>query len=618
MASTEERYNEAWPSKYKKCDVCRLKALCSSPCGHKYCYRCLHLQKKDKCCLVESCHFDVREVYDEMYQYTLRTATENELRILPYCTSPVEKCCEKMALVLLMECNHTLCLSCESPIIDYTVRPNHLLHFKCCKCDVSVLRDYVCRFKQTDLKSISMMKIELRTKCDGCRTMDRHSHKILLKRCGHAYCIKCSEAMLESSKDETSCKVCRTTIPTECFNHITNILKRKETVIASAFFLQNSTEGICSSCLELKVCQFSFQECRHNICFGCLGERNMANGFFKCPDLACTTILPSNGIRDSFACQKYVIKHIYPGGLYNEGLCCYRNALFQVLARTNLPELCPKEMAHEPKWLESLLKILEEIRKLKVCPRRYLDDFSRCYYEIDRNFPPCTVNDSLSLFLSMINNIKEAGSGNYGYEDAVKLFQGIMWSEFFCQRCERSDYDGADVFFNLTFPMIVKDNDSYDEMKDLIFDEVFKSLFSKESVKLVCERCEEETTMTKTLQIKELPDILVIQLGKIQLKKKSRNQRFLSKSLKSTRFEEHFEVPYATIHNAEKRNGQYELFGTIVHIGGLEDGHYYAFVKKENGKWYRCADTVVSEVNISCVKDDSPYILFYRRIQSSK
>lgn len=51
-----------------------------------------------------------------------------------------------------MECNHTLCLSCESPIIDYTVRPNHLLHFKCCKCDVSVLRDYVCRFKQTDLK----------------------------------------------------------------------------------------------------------------------------------------------------------------------------------------------------------------------------------------------------------------------------------------------------------------------------------------------------------------------------------------------------------------------------------------------------------------------------------
>lgn len=63
---------------------------------------------------------------------------------------------------------------------------------------------------------------------------------------------------------------------------------------------------------------------------------------------------------------------------------------------------------------------------------------------------------------------------------------------------------------------------------------------------------------------------------------------------------------------------QYELFGTIVHIGGLEDGHYYAFVKKKNGKWYRCADTTISEANISCVKRDSPYILFYRRISSSK
>ncbi|XP_048767704.2 uncharacterized protein LOC125674576 isoform X2 [Ostrea edulis] len=561
MASNEEKHNEASPSKSKTCDVCGLKAFCRSPCGHYYCYSCLHLQKGDKCCLVESCHFDFRDEYDEMYQYTLRTATEDKLRTLPYGMNPDKKCCEEMALVLLMDCYHTLCLSCEDRELKYAGGPNHLIHLKCNKCEVSYLRDSVHHFKQTDLKSISMMKIESSPKCNGCGgkgAMD--SHKILLKRCGHVYCIKCSEAVLESSEKETRCKVCDTIISTECFKYMTYILKGKDNVIASAFVLQNGTEEKCCACLELKVCPVSFQECRHYICFECVGKRKVENGFFNCPRIDCTTLLPNKGLRDVFTSQKYMIIPIDPGGLNNEGLCCYRNALFQVLAQTPLPELCPREMVDEPKWLRSLLKILEEIRELKVCPQIYLDDFSRCYHETDGNFPPCTVNDSLSLFLSLMNNIKEAGSRKCGYEDAAKIFQGIMWSQFFCQRCEKSEHDGASVFFNLTFPMI----DSNDEMK------------------------------------------------------MSSEQQSLSKYLESTCFEESFEVPNDTTHNAEEGIDQYELFGTIVHIGGLEDGHYYAFVKKKNGKWYRCADTTISEANISCVKRDSPYILFYRRISSSK
>lgn len=58
------------------------------------------------------------------------------------------------------------------------------------------------------------------------------SHKILLKRCGHVYCIKCSEAVLESSEKETRCKVCDTIIPTECFKYMTYILKGKDNVVS--------------------------------------------------------------------------------------------------------------------------------------------------------------------------------------------------------------------------------------------------------------------------------------------------------------------------------------------------------------------------------------------------
>lgn len=56
------------------------------------------------------------------------------------------------ALVLLMDCYHTLCLSCEDRELKYAGGPNHLIHLKCNKCEVSYLRDSVHHFKQTDLK----------------------------------------------------------------------------------------------------------------------------------------------------------------------------------------------------------------------------------------------------------------------------------------------------------------------------------------------------------------------------------------------------------------------------------------------------------------------------------
>jgi len=57
----------------------------------------------------------------------------------------------------------------------------------------------------------------------------------------------------------------------------------------------------------------------------------------------------------------------------------------------------------------------------------------------------------------------------------------------------------------------------------------------------------------------------------------------------------------------------YSLYGVIVHAGkGVNSGHYYSFVKKDN-KWYRWNDESITEVhNIEQVLEQRAYLLFYQ------
>jgi ubiquitin carboxyl-terminal hydrolase 8 len=58
----------------------------------------------------------------------------------------------------------------------------------------------------------------------------------------------------------------------------------------------------------------------------------------------------------------------------------------------------------------------------------------------------------------------------------------------------------------------------------------------------------------------------------------------------------------------------YELYGVCNHSGGTQGGHYTAYVKNANGKWYHFNDTSVSEVGlIESIISPKAYVLFYRR-----
>ena len=60
----------------------------------------------------------------------------------------------------------------------------------------------------------------------------------------------------------------------------------------------------------------------------------------------------------------------------------------------------------------------------------------------------------------------------------------------------------------------------------------------------------------------------------------------------------------------------YDLYGVCNHSGSVDGGHYTAFVKNANGKWYLFNDTSVSEVgNTNNIISPKAYCFFYRKRQ---
>ena len=59
---------------------------------------------------------------------------------------------------------------------------------------------------------------------------------------------------------------------------------------------------------------------------------------------------------------------------------------------------------------------------------------------------------------------------------------------------------------------------------------------------------------------------------------------------------------------------RYELFGVCNHMGGVQGGHYTAFVKNSENKWLDFNDTHVSDVAEAKVVSRTAYCMFYRRV----
>jgi ubiquitin C-terminal hydrolase len=63
----------------------------------------------------------------------------------------------------------------------------------------------------------------------------------------------------------------------------------------------------------------------------------------------------------------------------------------------------------------------------------------------------------------------------------------------------------------------------------------------------------------------------------------------------------------------KKNSYIYELYGVCNHSGGVNGGHYTAFVKNANKQWVHFNDQNVTPVSDAGIQTPMAYCLFYRK-----
>ena len=116
----------------------------------------------------------------------------------------------------------------------------------------------------------------------------------------------------------------------------------------------------------------------------------------------------------------------------------------------------------------------------------------------------------------------------------------------------------------------------------------------------------ERINIKKRIQFWSFPNILTIDFKRFN-SRNQKNQILISFPLDNLDLSKYV-IGY------KKKSYIYELYGVCNHSGGVLGGHYTAYVKNANGKWYHYNDTSVAEIGIiESIISPKAYCLFYRK-----
>ena len=185
------------------------------------------------------------------------------------------------------------------------------------------------------------------------------------------------------------------------------------------------------------------------------------------------------------------------------------------------------------------------------------------------------------------------------YSEILDIFSGIHVSKLsFKDGSHQSS--SPEPFFTLQLPIPNKKKITLFDC----FDEYTKAEVLDGDNKVTNESTGKKEDCTKQLLFFNMPNILIIVLKRFQ-----NNGR---------RINELVDIPLANlnlekyINGYKKSNIVYDLYGVCNHMGTHMGGHYTAFIKIKDGKWYEFDDKKVSPYNGNVISKSS-YCLFYRK-----
>ena len=329
-------------------------------------------------------------------------------------------------------------------------------------------------------------------------------------------------------------------------------------------------------------------------------------------------------------------------GLQNLGNTCFINSCMQILSHTyELNEILSRPNKRFNQNPESIL--LFEWNKLRemlwssnctICPEKFIKTIQAvAEYKNITIFSGYSQNDLPEFLIFIINSFHLSlsrkvfmtinGNPENDKDDiALKCFEMIkdiyskeyseIWNLFYGTHISQiKDIETGKVksmkpepyfIINLPIPTNNKSPSLYD-----CFD-----LYTENELLDGENQWRNETTGSKECVYKStvfwsFPTILIIDLKRVN-----------SKNVKTTTL---VSFPINNLNLSKysigyKNNSyMYDLYGICNHVGGSMGGHYTAFIKNANGKWYHFNDTGVCEIPESQIITPKAYCFFYRKKQ---
>lgn len=330
-------------------------------------------------------------------------------------------------------------------------------------------------------------------------------------------------------------------------------------------------------------------------------------------------------------------------GLVNLGNTCYMNSAIQCLSNTIelthyfLSKEFIKTLNKDHKYVElgiEWYKLLNGIwaDNCIVSPNSFDRTVKKLAidYGLNLNFTPYSQNDVHEFITFFIDNLHEIFSKKVNISitgkienDLDKMAYDAMlkWKDFFKDNYSViielfygqliSKIETEKKLFSSTYDPICYFSLSIPDKKDITiydcFDLMCKSEILDGDNKYKCDKTNEYFKAKKTLRVWRFPKILIICI--------KRFTNFGQKIVNNIDFPiENLDLKdYCDGYS--KYKSKYDLIGVCNHSGGLGGGHYYAYCKNMNGKWYNYNDSSVNEIQKSGVVTNNAYCLFYRNTE---
>lgn len=326
-------------------------------------------------------------------------------------------------------------------------------------------------------------------------------------------------------------------------------------------------------------------------------------------------------------------------GLANLGNTCYMNSAIQCLSHTEeltnyfLSKEFVKDYNQNSKtcnlakeWYRLLNGLHEE--NCIVSPKSFHKTIVLMSYEMGIHFGFGTQNDVQEFLVFFIDSLHEALSkeviitisgeiknetdkmaydamNNWktffkdNYSNVIKMFYGQMITNIKVNGIVRSRNYSPICFFTLAIPDKDGDIDIYDcfddftKGEDMVGDNQWKDDDGNKH------------DAQRNIELWDFPNILIV-----SIKRFSNQGRKLNTMI-------HYPINnmdlsrYCIGYN--KYKSQFSLYGVCNHIGGLNGGHYFAYCKYKDGKWYEFNDSNVSPISEDRCITQNAYCLFYKK-----